>query len=296
MHSINDLNDLRYVEAVVQAGSLSGAARKLGVNHATVFRRINQLEAELGVRLFERDDGRYQATAAGEELAQAGTLISEAAAQALLKVAGRDLRPSGSVRITTTDSLARGLLNPILVQCRLQYPQIQLQLHIDNAMANLSKRDADIAIRPAPSPPEHLIGKCIGELAFAVYGARPYLAQCPDTPFAQHAWIALDDSHGRHRTLRWLEQMVALDSVGYRINSFGGIRDACSAGLGLAVLPCFLAEAEAGLQRVGAPLPDCMSELWLLTHPDLRDTLRVKVIYQLLLQALLQKRDILRGI
>lgn len=281
-----DLNDLRYVAAILQTGSLAGAARLLNVNHATVFRRITQLEAQMGVRLFERHAGHYQATAAGEELARTGNLINDMAAQAWLKIAGQDLRPSGSVRITTTDSVARVLLKPIMRLCRERYPQISLQVGIDNEMANLSKRDADIAIRPALQPPEHLIGKRIAGLSFAIYGAKEYLETHPSTDLTEHDWIALDDTRSRHRSLRWLEKFKPLDDVGFRINSFGGVCDACAAGLGLALLPCFMGDAQAGLQRLGEAQPDCASELWLLTHPDLRDTLRVKVIYQLLLEEL----------
>ena len=102
---LDHLTDLRFVAAVAQAGSLAGAARKLGVNHATAFRRITAVEARLGVRLFERSAGHYVATPAGDELARAGAAIEQEATQSLLKVAGRDLRPSGVVRVTTTDSI-----------------------------------------------------------------------------------------------------------------------------------------------------------------------------------------------
>ena len=101
---MEDLNDLRLVALITQTGSLSGAAKRLGVNHATVFRRITQLEARVAVRLFERTAGRYHPTLAGDELARAGAVMDDTATQALLHVTGQDLRPSGAVRISTTDS------------------------------------------------------------------------------------------------------------------------------------------------------------------------------------------------
>lgn len=277
-----DLNDLRLVAAIAETGSLAGAALRLAVNHATVFRRLSHLEKRIGVRLFERSGGRYQSTPAGEELARAGALMNDTAERALLKIAGRDLRPSGVVRISTTDSVALKLLHPVMVRCREQYPQIALCVDIDNKMVNLSRRDADIAIRPTRSPPEHLVGMRIATVAFGVYGARDYLAATSDKPLDEHEWIALDESQSQHRTLRWLERIKPLDEAGYRINSFGGAFQACLAGLGLALLPSFLGDSSTALARVGALVPECASELWLLTHPDLRGTTRVRAVYQLL--------------
>ena len=287
MHSMEDLNDLRLVALVAQTGSLSGAAKRLGVNHATVFRRVAQLEDRLAVRLFERTSGRYHTTPAGDQLAHAGALMDDTATQALLRVAGQDLRPSGAVRISTTDSLALTLMYPIMAQCRAQYPQITLTLSVDNNAANLSRRDADIAVRATGRPPEHLIGKRIAPLHFRVYGAKRYLKSTRKlTALSSHEWIALDDSQSGHRTLRWLENIKPLAEVGLRANSFGNICQACVDGLGLAMLPSFMGDATPALQAVGDPVPECAAELWLLTHPDLRETTRVKVVYQLLQTAL----------
>lgn len=286
---MEDLNDLRLVALIAQTGSLSGAAKRLGVNHATVFRRITQLEARVAVSLFERTSGRYHPTPAGDELARAGALMDDTATQALLHVAGQDLRPSGAVRISTTDSLALAMVLPIMALCRTLYPQITLTVSVDNDAVNLSRRDADIAVRPTGRPPEHLIGKRIAPLHFAVYGAKRYLKSTRKlATLSGHEWIALDDSQSGHRTLHWLESIKPLAEVGLRANSFGTIRQACVEGLGLAVLPCFMADAAPTLERLGDPVPECAAELWLLTHPDLRQTTRVKVVFQTL-QAQLRK-------
>lgn len=282
MHSETKLNDLICVAAVTQCGSLSAAARQLGVNHATVFRRIVQLEKHLGVRLFDRTAGRYVATPAGEELAAAGAAMQATAEQSLLKVAGRDLRPSGPVRITTTDSIAKVLLNPAIARCRARFPHIALHVIIDNAMFNLSKRDADIAVRASAKPPEHLIGKRIATVGFAIYGAKSYLKRRASTDLAEHDWIALGESQERHNTVQWLAKIKPLVAVAYRMDGFAAICQACSDGLGLALLPCFLGDSTPSLRRMTPPDPGLGSELWLLVHPDLRDTARVKVVYQLL--------------
>ena len=278
---MEDLNDLRLVALIAQTHSLSGAANRLGVNHATVFRRITQLENRVAVRLFERTSGRYHTTPAGDELARAGALMDDTATQALLRVAGQDLRPSGTVRISTTDSMALAILLPIMALCRAQYPQITLTVSVDNHAVNLSRRDADLAVRPTSRPPEHLIGKRIGALHFGVYAAKSYLWRTRKVvDFRSHEWIALDDSQSGHRTLRWLESVKPLAEVGLRANSFGIIRQACMDGLGLAMLPSFMGDATSALQAVGDPVPECATALWLLTHPDLRETTRVKVVYK----------------
>ncbi|MFZ6680071.1 LysR family transcriptional regulator [Undibacterium sp. Tian12W] len=282
MQSVENLNDLRLVAWIAETGSLAGAARRLGLNHATVFRRLNQLEAETGVRLFERIAGRYHATAAGEELMRAGAELDAIATSAMLRVAGADLRPSGLVRISTTDSLALTLLPPVLALCRQLYPQIRLTLEVDNKSANLSKRDADIAVRPTITPPDYLIGKHIAPLEFCIYAASSYLALHADLPLDQHEWIALDDAHSGHRSLRWLSNILSLDEIGYRSSSFGLVQQACMHGMGLAILPCILGDSSDALQRVGEPIPECAAALWLLIHPDLRETNRVKAVFQLL--------------
>ena len=293
---MQDINDLIYVAAVTQTGSLSAAARKLQVNHATVFRRIAQIEQDLGVRLFERGAGRYVATAAGEELAAAGAAIALTAEHSLLKVAGRDLRPSGVVRITTTDSFASALLNPVLALCRVRYPQIALHVGIDNSMLDLSKRDADIAVRPTLRPPEYLVGKRIAPLAFAVYGAADYLQNTTASSLPEHQWIGLGESQERHRTLQWLQKTIPLELVGLRMDGFASVAQACADGLGLAVLPCFLGDRLAPLRRMQEPIPELASELWVLTHPDLRKTARIQTVFQLLHQELGKQSLALQGI
>jgi DNA-binding transcriptional LysR family regulator len=282
MQRLEDLNDLRLVYLIHSTGSLTGAAALMKVNHATIFRRLNQLEQRLGVRVFERDNGRYQATLEGEVLAKAGEAMNDTASEALLQVVGRDLRPCGAVHIATTDSLALTILPPILVLCRAQYPQITLTLEINNHMVNLTKRDADIAIRPTLEPAQHLLGKQLGDLSFAIYAGRDYWARHSHLSLGEQQWIALDEHSQGHRTLLWLEKLVPLNDIGFRTSNFFGVRQACLAQLGLAILPCFIAESCEEIQRIGEPLPECGSQLWLLTHPDLRDTARIKVIFKLL--------------
>lgn len=292
MQAPEDLNDLRLVAWIAETGSLAGAAKRLGVNHATVFRRLNHLEERTKTRLFERTGGRYHATPAGEELALAGAEMELAAKRALLRVAGHDLRPSGQVRVTTTDTFALTLLPQIIALCRARYPQITLTAIVENRSADLSKRDADIALRPTAKPPDHLIGKLISPIEFCVYGEPGYLEKNIYPPQdGRHTWIALDDSFNGHPTLRWMESFVDFETIGYRTSSFGMVRKACEVGLGLALLPSILGDESNILQRVGDPVQSCSTPLWLLIHPDLRNTTRVKAVFDLMYEAL-RKSDL----
>ena len=296
MQTPGDLNDLRFVAAIADAGSLSGAARCLGVNHATAFRRLRNIEARLGVRLFERRAGGYTATVAGEELARAGAAIEHEAAESLRKVAGRDLRPSGLVRITTTDAIASTFVGPIARACRERHAEITLQVITTMEIHNLSKRDADIAIRPSSQPPEHLISEHIGPLTYAVYGSKTYLQRHRKVKELRgHEWIALDDSLILNRTVKWLARFKPLDAVQLRTSTFLGARQACADDLGLAVLPCFLGDTHRALKRVTGTLADCKAELWLLTHPDLRETTREKVVTHIVRQELGKMSSLLAG-
>ena len=150
-----DWTDLRYFAAVSRTGGLARAARELGVNHSTVFRRINALETDLGVRLFERAGGRYVLTTAGEEMMATAASVEEQITALDRRISGRDYRLSGTIRVTTTDTIGLWFVQPYLFQFHQHYPGIQVELIISSEFFSLSKREADIAIRPTQNPPRN---------------------------------------------------------------------------------------------------------------------------------------------
>jgi DNA-binding transcriptional LysR family regulator len=289
------LDDWLLVARVAEQASLVSAAQRLGVSHATAFRRLGALEQRLGVRLFERRAGRYATTPAGEALAEVGREMQARADAALLKVQGQDLRPQGLVRVASTEGVIGGLLLPLLPDLRKALPDLELSLSARNEFHNLSQREADLALRPATAPPGHLIGHCIGPLRHAVYGQREKARRFRRAPLDQQPWLALDDSAAGSQALTWLAQLMPLERISLRFSGLLMVRSACALGLGLAVLPCFLGDAEPGLTRMGDPLPTCDSELWLLSHPELRETVRVRALRQWLLKSLATKADLLAG-
>lgn len=295
MHGL-DWNDLQYILAVAEHGSLTAAARALQVSHTTVLRRVAGCERRLGVRLFERLPTGHVPTAAGDELAQAARAVDERVRGLERRLMGQDLRLQGTLRIATTDTLALTLLPRHLATFSARHPEVQLELTVSNAMVNLTKRDADIAVRPSARPPEHLIGRRVAAIAFAPYAAPAYLARHPARrELARHLWLAPDDSLAGTLAARWLrEQVPALRPV-LRADSLMVLRDAALAGLGAAVLPCYLADPHPGLRRLRAPGPALESELWLLTHADLRGTARVRALLEHLGAAFAGERDLLEG-
>lgn len=292
-----DWEDLRYVLAVGREGSLAGAARSLAVNHTTVLRRLAAFESRLGVRLFERLSTGYMPTAAGEELIESARHIEATVLGVERKLAGRDLQLSGPLRITTTDTLMASVLPRTLAEFRAAYPGIAIEIFVSNTMFNLSKRDADVAIRPAPNPPETLVGRRTGSIAFGVYAASDYLARTPASPgsWRNHPWLAPEDSLRTSVVAQWLHAELPDVAIAARANTFVALRDLAAAGLGLAVLPCYLGELSPGLVRVGAPVKAMRSALWVLTHEDLRRTARVHAFIEFTAKAFARLRPVFEG-
>ncbi|RFC64688.1 MULTISPECIES: LysR family transcriptional regulator [Mesorhizobium] len=277
-------DDLRVFLAVARTGSLSGAARSLSVNHSTVFRRIAGFEAALGVRLFERLPNGYALTPAGEETLGIVERIEADVAMLDRTVTGQDLRLSGTVRITAIDMLAFWLLPDHLARFHAAYPGIEIEMVVGNEALNLSRRETDIALRIGNTPPETLVGRQVGRLDFAIYGALAYCAARPDMDLTQQDWIGLDNAHAP--LARRFETFLPGVRPVIRSNSVACTVRLAKAGLGLAVLPCVIADQKQDLIRV-AEVPDTFSlDLWLLTHEDLRHTARIRAVLDFLAAAL----------
>jgi len=288
-------DDLRFVLAVAEAGSLAGAARRLGVNHTTVLRRIGAFEKRLGVRLFERLPTGYVPTAGGEELIAAARAVDETVTRLERKLAGKDLRLSGVVRVTTTDTLMDAILPDVLRAFRDSYPGIQVEVAISNLMFNLTKREADVAIRPASKPPETLVGRRVAKIAFAIYASPRYLADNPRQDLPGHRWVVPDDSLAGTAAGKWMRSQFAGSEIALRADSLLALRQAAQAGLGLAPLPCYLGDAAPDLVRVDGPIAEMETSLWILTHADLRHTARIRAFTEFAASALAQRRPLFEG-
>jgi DNA-binding transcriptional LysR family regulator len=304
MHSSTDSRidweDLRTVLAVAQAGSLAAAARALGMNHTTVLRRVNAFEKRLGLRLFDRLPTGYALTAGGEELLVAASQMAETVTALERRLAGQDLRLEGTLRVTTTDTLMASILPPVLAAFARRHPGILVEVTTRSAFADLTRRDADVAIRPTADPPETLVGRRVAGLAFAVYGAPAYLEEQgfgreSPLPLEGQRWIGLDDVLASSSVARWIRSLRPAAAIALRVDSLVGAREAATAGLGLAALPCYLGDRSPGLLRVGDLVPEMATALWVLTHEDLRRTARVSTFTEFAAQALASQRPLLEG-
>lgn len=271
-------DDFRYVKAIADSRSLAGAAEQLGLNHSTVFRRLGQIEQHLGSRLFDRGRGGYALTTCGEQMVELANRLGEDIVTFERRITGQDLRPSGELRITTTDIILLRLLQDVLVGFRQAYPKIVLDLVVTNRTLNLSKRDADVALRATYPGTDAQTGSRLTRIAWAIYGpsrlaSRPF---DPLTDGRRHDWIAFTDQVAIAKAAKWLKEHVDEDRIVYKANTLVGLAETAAAGVGLALMPCFAGVAVPGLARLSAPIAEVEGELWLMTHPDLQNTVRVR--------------------
>jgi DNA-binding transcriptional LysR family regulator len=287
-----DWDDLRLFLAVARAGSLSGAARALGVTHSTVFRRIGGFETRLGVRLFDRLPGGYALTAAGEEMRDSVIRIEEEITALALKVTGQDQRPSGTIRITTTDLLAVGVLPRHIAAFRAKWPEIEIEVIVADTVLDLTRREADVSLRIGNPAQETLVGRRVGRLAFAVYATAGLRAQEADDP-TDGDWIGYGSAHGplSRSLVRWWPKMRQV----YRTNSIIAAHAAAQAGIGLAALPCVVADCDPALVRAASLPEDFMLDLWVLTHEDLRHTARIRIFVDFMAAVLAADANLLEG-
>jgi DNA-binding transcriptional LysR family regulator len=289
-------DDLQYVLAVADAGSLAGAAASLGVNRTTVLRRINAFERQNGVRLFDRLASGYVLTPEGQELFAAARALEHTIVTLERKLAGQDQRAEGVVHLTTTDTLLASVLPSHLSAFRNAHPGIVLDISTSNTLLDLAKRDADVAIRPVVNPPETLIGRRISAVAFAVYAAHAYAsASDMHTALHEHAWIAPGAMLGGTSVGRWMSDAVAQARKVVQLDSLLAIREMCAVGTGLSALPCYLGDRDPRLVRVREPIKEMTTALWVLTHPDLMRTTRVRLFTQFMARALAKERPLIEG-
>lgn len=267
-HYLIDYADLSLVLALVRGGTLARAAALLRVDVSTVFRAVRRLEAALGQALFEKSRAGYLPTSLARDLAQQAERAEQALQAARIGVEQGGEVISGTVRLTCTDSVLQGLLLPALAQFMPHYPALILELSTSNDFANLSRRDADIALRLTRTPPEHLVGRCLGRVAYQVCASPGFAREHAGRALADLAWVAPDDFLPDHPTVAWRREHLPGVRPRYRCNSMLSVTEMVRAGLGVAALPDFL--LDEGLQALGPALAGHDTALWLLTRPDCR--------------------------
>ncbi|WP_046865253.1 LysR family transcriptional regulator [Microvirga massiliensis] len=291
-------DDFRLIKAIADARALPAAAALLGVNHSTVFRRLGQIEEVLGTTLFERHRTGYTPTPAGEEMVSLAQQIDDNITSFTRRIAGQEIAPAGELRVTTNDSLLIHLLTPLFVRFREQCRDVRLDIVLANQALNLSKRDADVAIRATDDPPENLVGRRVARIAWALYGRRSAFpepeAVNPDDLFHRD-WVSLGDNLATLKTVKFVHEHVPPERIAYKVNGVLGLAEAVEAGLGIGHLPCFIGDTRPGLVRLAPPVPEFAADLWLLTHPDLRHSARVRVFLDFLAAEIARQRTFIEG-
>ncbi|XOZ33655.1 LysR family transcriptional regulator [Halomonadaceae bacterium KBTZ08] len=291
-----DWDHLRYIHALACGGTLSKGAERLGVHATTVLRRLDQMERELGVRLFERTRDGLFTTTAGEQAYHLANRLLPDIDHLERQLIGQDSRPEGTVRLATTDTLLLGLLNPMVAAITHRHPGIQIEIITGNDVISLSRREADIAIRPTDDPQETLVGRRIATIECAVYGATDYLeANGRTKELGKHNWVVPDDSLSHMAYSRWFHRSLKTTTPSLRCNSLQSLSGLVEAGAGLGVLPCYLGDAQNRLERIHGPLEGYGTGLWLLTHQDLKRMARIRVVLDELAEQLTEKRPMIEG-
>jgi DNA-binding transcriptional LysR family regulator len=273
-------SDYRYFLAICRAGSLSGAARAMRVDQTTVGRRLAALEATVETRLFDRTPDGYSLTAAGESVRADVERIEDAFLAVERRLAGGDARIAGVVRIATTETFATMFILPHLGALRAEHPELALELVTGIQPVDLSRREADLAIRiGAPPTQPNLVVRELGTLRFALYASRNYVARRgrPRTRngLSGHAIVTYGGEMAAVPIARWMGEHARDATIAFTANTITGVHEAVRAGLGVSVLPCGLGDRD--LVRVGAARLGA-SPIWSVVHEDLVRTARVRAV------------------
>lgn len=280
-----DWDDLRYVLAVAEEGTVSGAARRLGVNHATVLRRIAQFEERTGTELFDKTPRGYALPPDRQRILEAAREVDRAVQMVDRLLAGARAPLTGEVRVTSTDSFCQVLLPPVLARIAAGAPDLRLTLIGSNAHLDLGRIQADIAVRPTQRLPEDLVGERAATLAFAAYSRADGAAY----------WLMPAGQLERTLPARWLAENVAPEQTGDGADSFLTLREMAALGRGRAILPCFLGDADPRLVRLAGLVPPMSVDIWVASHADLAHVPRFARLRRLLTEALAAEAPRLAG-
>lgn len=294
-----DWNDLRYFLAVAREGSMLAAAKALKVNQSTVQRRLAVLEESIGGKLIERHPTGYRLTDLGQKMLAHAEGVEAAVATFERALKSTDTGLVGTIRVTCADGLAPVLVTPMLDAFRTRYPGLRVDLNISDRFLDLAKGEADIAVRAGEAQDSVLIGRKIADCAWAVYASRSYLERHgrPDrvADIARHAVIGFDGDIARIQAAQWLRRVASGASLVASCNTVTGLLLAVQSGIGLALLPAHMGDPQDDLVRLFEPVPDLTSPIYLLMHPDLRGTPRVRAFFDFVVAEIANFRPLLRG-
>jgi DNA-binding transcriptional LysR family regulator len=266
-----DWDDLKLALTVAERGSLVRAGRSLGIAHTTVARRLAQLERDVGGALFERDGKKLAPTAKARALLLAATEFDRRLTKLADEPGGADSALEGLVTVTTVELLA-GFLAEQTLSLRGLHPALALRVRVGADLLDLAKREADIAVRVNPSVSSDLVGRRVAHANFAIYGVRKGESW-------QHAtWVCFDDDLKTNPQARWEAKHVEASRIALRTSSRGAFVAAVRAGVGVGILPCAYADADARFVKHSDVLPSLRVPVWVLMHRSASQTRKIRVV------------------
>ncbi len=295
-----DWRALQDVVTVAETGSLSAAARRLNVSQPTVGRRIEQLEEQLGAILFNRTARGLVLTKVGEGILNHAQQMEEGALAIERIATGANQELQGNVRISLIEDLGIQWIPQKLNEFHKEFPQLAIEVHIDNRNVNLLRREADIAIRLARPEQADLICRKVGMLSFGLYASQSYLDEYgipkKRADLKDHYHVGFDEVMARGPNIKKLESLFDQSNIRHRSNSHMEMVEATRAGLGCTALCCFIGDAYPELQRVLINEIDYAREIWLVTHAEINSSARIRAVFDFLGKALEEDADKLEGI
>jgi DNA-binding transcriptional LysR family regulator len=279
-------DNLRYVLAVAESGSVNAAAKSLGVNHATVLRRIAAFEGAQGVPIFDRNAQGYVVLPDRLRVIEAARDAAVAMDNVARLMKSAEVQYGGTIRITSTDTFCTTVLPSVISDLSQRAEGLSVELICSNDHLDLSRLGADITIRPAMTLPDDLNGEKAGVLGFGVYAA-------PGS--ASTTWLGLRGPLARANVARWLDSEIPADMIHGGADSFVVLKELAAAGEGRAIIPCCLGDPDPRLRRIADAMPAASVPIWVATHADLAATPRLRSIRGMLVTALRAEAPLLSG-
>ncbi len=290
-------DDWRIVEAVASAGTTAGAAQVLAMNQSTVFRRVSQLEERLGARLFVRDKRGFHLTSEGEAILPDLRRLRNIATDVERQVSGLDQRPEGEVRLSVNATLLRYLVADKLEAFKREHPQIHVRLDLSDRLVNIREREADLVIRGSNDPDPDLFGRKLMRLSYAVYAS----SKLTDLELLRRVfvidprsldWILWEGGLLKTAPGQWMRTTLNGITPQFTTTDVETGGYLAESGLGCALLPRFVGDRQTGLARISENISGLHTEIWVLTHEDLRKTARVSVLLKFLARTVRQSNEI----
>lgn len=289
-------DDLRFVAVLAEAGTIAEAARRLNVNRTTVLRRITAFEDKLNYRLFARDGWGLEPLPEAQPILEAAREIGDTLTAIERKTSGTGQDVSGDLTMTTTDSIFLAHIGEVVSRFQETYPNINLHVSVTTSRLNLGQREAEVAVRPSLAPPEHLVGRRVCDLNFGPYASRDYLNRHTYRSLADHDWIGMTADFKNAPTEAWLADHAPKGKIRFRADSFIAIAEAARWGRGIALLPRAYGDRHPDLVRVDKLIDgDIVTGLWVLTHPDFRQSPRVRVLMDFVTEELAASKHVYLG-